>query len=407
MAFVVRLHSQRGSALVLVLVAVVILGGLMAAGYAIVQNAAKQTKTELELKGQTIAVAESGITEALSWFRRSPRQPVEIFDAQVYEATPLPKTIPKGIVREFEVSAAAKLWGRYEVLPAQAVDITEARGRGEKGSGTIWRIRSTGTVYVRVDPTKAWNVPPNRVAHTVTVETEFQRLAVRPPARSALLADRGDAVTILRGGRIRGANGTAITYRQLTGRPVVDLRAEISSEAGAPIAQAQARTEPPGKRRVAETAPVGSLYDLSEIGVFGVRPGELDTLADLVVPDTSTLTTGLPQLGITCIDGNAVFDEKHPLTGGGILYVNGNLTIKPQSNATFFGAVYVAGNLEMDAPSTHSVSVVVIGKVDVRGSGDVSEIAYNEDILNVVRQKLGQYRIRRTITRVYDVVPST
>ncbi|HVO31258.1 MAG TPA: hypothetical protein VMV18_10990, partial [bacterium] len=369
---------ERGSALVLVLIAVVVLGGLMAAGYAIISNAQKDTKIELELKGQAQAVAESGITEALSWFRRSPRQPVESFDPTLYEATPAPKQLPKGLVREFEVSGAARLWGRYEVTPNNVTDITADRGRGEKGSGTVWRIRSVGYVFVRVDPTRRFDEAPNRVVHRVEVETEFQRMQVRPPARSALLADRGDAVTIARGGRVRGANGTAITYRQLTGRPAVDLRAEVSSESGAPIAQAVVRVDSPtapgprGRGAAAVPTPpptqVGSLYDLSELGVFGVRPGELETLADVVVPDTSTLTTGLPQLGIVCIDGDAVFDEKHPLKGGGVLYVNGNLTILPRSNASFFGAIYVAGNLEMDAPSVLSGSVVVRGKVDVRGT---------------------------------------
>jgi len=54
-----------------------------------------------------------------------------------------------------------------------------------------------------------------------------------------------------------------------------------------------------------------------------------------------------------------------------------------------------------------SGSVVVRGKVNVQGAGDVSEIAYNEDILNVVRQKLGQYRVRRTITRVVETPGSS
>lgn len=373
--------------MVLVLIALALLGALVAAGYAILHRAESDTKVELELRGQTMAVAESGITEALSWFRRSARQPVTVFDPAIYEAELVPKKIPRGIVREFPVSPAAQLWGRYEVLPANVEDITAERGRGEKGSGTVWRVRSVGYVYVRLDPKKRFDQAPNHVVHHLTVETELQRLAVRPPARAALIAERGDSVTVERGGRVRGDNGTAITYRQRTGRPAVDLRAEISSEAGAPMAQASSRAE--------------DGYDLSETAVFGVRPGELETLADLVVPDTSSLTTGLPQLGIVCIDGDAVFDEKHPLQGGGILYVNGNLTIKPRTNASFFGEVYVAGNLDMDSPSVLSGSVVVRGKVDVRGAGDVSEIAYNDDILNVVRQKLGQYRVRRTVTRVY------
>lgn len=382
-------RRRDGSALLLVLVIVVLLGLLAAAGYSILSNAASASKIELELEGQTIAVAESGLTEALSWFRRSPRQPVQSFDPVIYEAVPRPKDPPKGIVREFEVSAAGKLWGHYEVTPATVEDVTAQRGRGDRGNGTVWRVQSTGWLYVREDPAKKWNEKPNRVVHHATVETEFQRLAIRPPARAALLADRGDEVTISRGGRVRGTNGAAIVYRQGTGRPAVDKRAEVTSESGAPVTQASSKST------------VSPEYVLSEIEVFGVRPNELKALADLAVEGTGTLTAGLPQLGIVYIEGNAVFDETHPLLGGGVLYVNGNLEIKPRANASFFGQVYVAGDLTMEAPSVFSGSVIVLGKVDIRGAGDVSEIAYNEDILAVVRQKLGQYRVRRTVTRVF------
>lgn len=384
------LSRGRGSALLLVLIVLALLGVLAAAGYAILANAANASKIELELEGQTSAVAESGLTEALSWFRRSSKQPVQVFEPVVNESTPRPKTPPIGIIREFEVSGAAKLWGRYEVMPKDVTDVTAERGRGDRGAGTVWRVRSTGYLYVRDDATKPWNQKPNRVVHHATVETEFQRLAIRPPARAALLADRGDEVIVSRGGRIRGSTGAAIVYRQGTGRPAVDRRAEVTSESGAPVTQASS-----GRA-------VSPQYDLSEIEVFGVRPNELETLADLSVKGTSTLTGGLPQLGIVYIDGDAIFDEQHPLQGGGVLYVNGNLVIKPRANASFFGQVYVAGDLTMDAPSVLSGSVIVLGKVDVRGAGDVSEIAYNEDILSVVRQKLGQYRIRRTVTRVFD-----
>lgn len=362
---------------------------LTAAGYAILTNAASASKIELELEGQTISVAESGITEALSWFRRSAKQPVQVFEPVIYEGTPRPQNPPTGIVREFEVSAAARLWGRYEVTPASVLDVTAERGRGDRGAGTVWRVRSTGYLYVREDATKGWNEKPNRVVHHVTVETEFQRLAIRPPARAALLADRGDEVIISRGGRVRGATGGAIVYRQGTGRPAVDKRAEVTSESGAPVSQASSKSM------------VAPDYDLTEIEVFGVRPNELKALADVSVDNTDSLTSGLPQLGIVYIDGNAVFDEKHPLQGGGVLYVNGNLEITKRANASFFGQVYVAGDLTMEAPSVLSGSVIVLGKVDLRGAGDVSEIAYNDDILSVVKQKLGQYRIRRTVTRVF------
>lgn len=366
-----------------------LLGSLIAAGYGILNNASNASKIELELEGQTLAIAESGITEALSYFRRSPKQPVVKFEPQVWESTVRPDEVPFGIVREFEVSRAAKLWGRYEVTPQTVEDVTAQRGRGDKGNGTVWRARSIGYLYVRRDATKRFDEAPNQVMHHAMMETEFQRLAIRPPARAALLADRGDHVTIARGGRIRGSTGGAIVYRQGTGRPVLDQRAEITSESGAPVSQATAKS------------PVAPVYDLSEIEVFGVRPNELKMLADLAVEGTSSLTAGLPQLGIVYVEGDAVFDESRPLQGGGVLYVNGDLRIMPRSNASYFGQVYVAGDLVMEAPSVLSGSVIVRGKVDVRGEGDVSEIAYNEDILAVVRQKLGQYRIRRTVTRVF------
>ena len=63
---------RRGSALLLVLVVIALLGTLIAVGYGILSNASNASKIELELEGQTLAIAESGITEALSWFRRSP-----------------------------------------------------------------------------------------------------------------------------------------------------------------------------------------------------------------------------------------------------------------------------------------------------------------------------------------------
>ena len=89
-----RLRDPKGSALILVLIAVGVLGALIAAGYAIISHASNETKVELELKGQTEGVAESGITEALSWFRRSLKQPVDVFDPEIYEAELRPKNVP-------------------------------------------------------------------------------------------------------------------------------------------------------------------------------------------------------------------------------------------------------------------------------------------------------------------------
>lgn len=380
--------SERGNALILVLVAVVVLGFLAAGAFAIIRETHDAARVDLQLRSQTLNVAESGITEALSWFRQQRQQPVRTFDAAVYAA---PGTPPgSGIIREFDVSAGTLVYGRYEVLPDRVVDVTAARGRGPEGSGTVWEVTSVGYLFVRNDPKKPFDQAPNQVLHRLAVSTELQRLAVRPPARAALLSNRADTVVVEPGGRVRGTNGAAVVYKAQTGRARVDARAEVSSESGAPLMPAPNRPQLPP-------------FELDELSVFGVRPSELRDLSDVVVASVDELPERMPQLAIVYIDGDATFDESRPLEGGGVLYVAGDLTIAPQSNSSYFGAVYVAGNLTMDAPSVISGTVIVRGTTDIRGRGDISEVTFNEDILTVVRRQLGQYRVRRAMTRV--VVP--
>lgn len=382
------LKSERGNALIVVLVVVVLLGLLTAGAFAILRKNYEVGSVNLALKGQTLKVAESGITESLSWFRQQPRQPVREFHGDVFQGSGKP--IPDALVREFEVSRAARVWGRYEVLPENVVDVTAARGRGPEGSGTVWEVTSVGHLFVRNHPKRRYDEPPNEPLHTLAVSTELQRLAIRPPARGALMVERADAVEIGDGGRIRGTNGAAVIYRAGTGAPVVGENAEVSSESGAAVRPApQGEPLPP--------------YDLGEVAVLGVRPQELKDLADIAVDTIDDLPEQLPQLAIVYIDSDATFTEARPLAGGGVLYVNGDLTLAPQSNSSFFGAVYVAGDLIVEAPAQLSGTVIARGGVRIRGRGDISELTYNEDILTVVRRSLGQYRIRRSLTRVYKV----
>ena len=382
------LRSERGNALILVLMAVVLLGVLSATAFAVVRRMHEVGRIDLSLRGQTLSVAESGLAEALSWYRKQPRQPVVEFKGDVHQAGP--PRLANSLVREFEVSGAGRLWGRYEVRPDTVLDVTEARGRGRAGSGRVWEVTSEGTLYIRNDANVAYNLPPNEVLYRLRVSTELQRLAMRPPARAAILTDNGKAVTIGAGGRVRGTSGSWIVYRARTGRPDIDKTAEVSSESGAPM-----RTAPSG--------PPLPPFDLGEVAVFGVRPQELRDMSDIVVTDVSDLPAVLPQVGLVYIDGDAVFNEARALVGGGVLYVNGNLTIERNSNASFFGIVYVAGDLEMNAPAVFSGTTIVRGLTTIRGKGDITELTYNEDILAVVRRTLGQYRIRRAVTRAYKV----
>src|SRR2546423_15556575 len=88
---------ERGTALLLVLISVVILAGLMAAGFLIIDRAHTATKIELELKGQAEAATGSGITETLAWFPRSARPPGPAFAAAQWHGTPPATLTPAGI----------------------------------------------------------------------------------------------------------------------------------------------------------------------------------------------------------------------------------------------------------------------------------------------------------------------
>ena len=84
-----------------------------------------------------------------------------------------------------------------------------------------------------------------------------------------------------RGGRIRGSTGAAIVYRQGTGRPAVDKRAEVTSESGAPVSQASSKSAVARRRtalqghvthpmKVAREIPiVDQLSDLGQIVDIG------------------------------------------------------------------------------------------------------------------------------------------
>jgi hypothetical protein len=253
----------------------------------------------------------------------------------------------------------------------------------------VWEITSRGYLYVRDDPKVPFDQAPNRVLHRLTVTTEIQRLAIRPPARGALLVEEAGHVELGAGARIRGGSGAAVVSRKGSGKSVVHPKAVVSAENGTPLTSAPTgRGLPP--------------YDLSELAVFGVRPGELKDLADVVVGDSGELPLELPQMAIVVVDGDARFDEEQPLVGGGILYVNGDLEIAPNSNSSFFGLLYVAGDLSVGAPAALWGATIVRGHASIQGTRDISEVGFNEDVLGVVRRNLGQYRIRRAPTRVYS-----
>lgn len=378
--FFSHMRGARGSAMLMVLIAAVCVSLLIALGYSVVRDSIVSTKGELSLRGQVYQVAASGIFEAVSWFRSRRQQPVKQFNPK---PSAFVRPGEQGIVRNFLVSESSNLWGRYVVSPEYVEDISDLRGRGKKGSGIVWRIRSQGILYSNANPAIPYNQAPNKVIHRFALSTEIQRLNINPPAASAIIAERGDQVEILEGGRLRGYEAATITVRQGTGKPVITIAKEVTSQ-GSNVVQTGSPT----------------MYSLEVSDVFGVTWRELKEAADVLVDDVATLPAELPHMGIVFIEGNAVFTHKRPLNGGGVLIVGGDLQIAANSNSSFSGLIYVKNNLAVDAPALISGTVIVQGSVRLQGVGDFAEIQYNKDLLSHLKQRLGQYRQTQPLIKV-------
>ncbi|HOL55776.1 MAG TPA: hypothetical protein PK699_07730 [bacterium] len=136
---------------------------------------------------------------------------------------------------------------------------------------------------------------------------------------------------------------------------------------------------------------------LNPQSIFGLNLNELSNLADISVSSVSELPEKLPSSALIYIDGNAQFTRDRPLNGGGILIVNGNLVIHAGSNSSFTGIIYVAGNTssnyQQQAPSFITGCLVVTGsELNIEGTGEVSEIDYDKNIIDTMKRRVGLYR---------------
>jgi len=79
--------------------------------------------------------------------------------------------------------------------------------------------------------------------------------------------------------------------------------------------------------------------------------------------------------------------------------VQGNVTIQPASNSSFSGLLYVNGNLVVREPAELQGTVVVTGSVTIQGASDFATIAFDDGVLNRLRQTIGTYRQASATTR--------
>jgi hypothetical protein len=377
-----RRGAERGIALIAVLFAATMILLLLLVMLNMTSLSGRIVAKQLTYNGQAINAAQAGINESLSWFVHQKQQPVVLFNPQLDPGgvcVHVPPHVPPvnetddpatGLVRTYQV-ASAVVYGRYTVDKTKVLDVSKRRGKPQ--DGTIWRIESEGTIYVRNDATKLPNKPPNVVLAHTTMRAEIQRLGLQLPANAALNAVRADNVNVTKAGRVQGgSSGIGVAYPPSTGA----------------ITNKGTVTGNPAQNTTTQS------FQLT--AVFGVTQQELIAMADVVVDDEKQLPDPLPSMALIVIKGNATFNTQKKLNGSGILVVLGNLILNPNSDTFFSGVIWVGGQFNMSPPASISGSVVALGNATLSGGNDLSEINYDAAILDQVRLQMGNYLFSRS-----------
>lgn len=391
-------QGERGIALIMAIIFTVIVMGITVSGSLLLKSNQVKTETNFVQHGQAVQFAKSGLTEALGWFRKQTAQPVLTFDP-IRDLAADPQVLDTdspeiGLAREWKITGA--VWGRYEVWKEWAVDPVPERllwrekmqigdvsaDRNGSGAGSVWKIRSIGYVFRRVDPNLAFDEFPNQVLGQEVLDTEIRRLTLQPPGQASLCSTDGNSTIINAKGRIRGgADGAGIFYPLGSGTPT---------------------TGPPAEQRVLGTPSLSpsATYLGSVEGVFGVTLEHLRGMSDQIITNAADFPNPVPTNSIIITDAPVVqFDASRPLMGTGVLYFEGDVVIDPGSNSTFSGLIYVNGNLTIQAPSEILGAIVCNGNVMVQGAADFATVTYDDDILKALRLEIGQYRFSSAFYR--------
>lgn len=376
-------RSERGAALVLVILMSTLVLLMLLTMQAVTWTSGRSVVRQLQTQGQATSAASAGLTEALSWFVHQRQQPVTVFDPQTDTGgvcTHIPKHTPLvyesedpaiGIVRSFEIAGQGRVWGRYDVRRTAVSDVSFKRGK--KVAGAVWRLDSEGIVYIRNDATKPPGEKPNSVISRRTMRVDIQRLAIQLPANAALSATNGSNIQVTKPSRVQGgSSGIGTAYRPSTG-----TSGGTGTISGNPA-------------RNTTTLP------FTIEGVFGVTQTELLSMADFVVDDESQLPTPLPDMALIVVRGNATFTPQKKLNGSGILVVLGNLILNPQSDAFYNGLIWVGGTFSIAPPGIINGAVVGNGNAHVLGGAEVAELNFDAAMLDQVRLQMGNYLFSRS-----------
>jgi Tfp pilus assembly protein PilX len=419
--------DERGQALIAVLVAVALVLGLLLTVLTVTTFSSRAVSRQLTYHGQTLNAAQAGITEGLSWFRRQTDQPVKAFvPIRDLNLTPPVNDTDDpnvGLVRDYEISAPSRVWGRYELkkTPSLAANATSLSFKDRWSGSTTYALddivlhtstqagvattsyyRSRANANVNKNPatfsvgsplwwdvvntmdiTKykgkpssgtVWQLESEGIvyvrngggAYNTLPNTVLSRAKLRTEIqRLSLNLPAASAVSVSRGAGVL-LTSTAIRIR---GGAKSALMYQASS--GTPSGAAYTTSTPPPNTQITGTAPVAqagitatpSRFTIPYI--FGVTQNELESMADFNVASVASLPATLPSARLIVLrdPGNAdatfEFTQARPLTGTGVVVVFGNLWLRPNSNSSFNGVIYVDGSYLQEAPSSVTGSVVV------------------------------------------------
>lgn len=379
-------------ALIVVFFFVLLSLGMVVSGTTSIQSSKKKEEVRINVHVHAAQLANAGLVEATSWFKRQANQPVVQF-APILDTTVEPQILDTmdpeiGLVREFPVSG--NLWGRYEVWKQWDADPDARRlatrkrleirdlslDLGEASPGLVWSLKCRGIIYRRRHPTKAPNEAPNVILATHVAESELrQTLRVTPPGKAAVLTSRGDLVNIGAKATLSSddASAVGVLFPPDTGTPVMGSGGSTATSA---------------------------MLDLSVENVFGLSYEDLKLQADLVVNSASDLPRPIRAGTIAVLESPAsaevVIDFQNRLVGRGVLIVKSDqLTLTKFNMSNFAGLLYVTGAMSYDGPAWIRGTTIPVGGLTVVGGTSSTTLSYNGDAMKELRRAHGYRRVRQ------------
>lgn len=398
-------QRQRGIALVSVILFSLLLVGLMSTAAQIVLGSQKNISQSFSRNAQANNIAQAGLQDGLSWFKRGGWVRYDSSDPLV-QACPDQAFYPRehasdptlgdtkdeniGLVRDLQLNK--DIWGRY-ILKRQncstptedAVrDITFLRGKNEgtlTGQGIVWYLQSEGTVYKRIDPTQGprpEGLPPeddsnpNIVLGKAKAAVEITRVSLDVPKA---------AVTLI-GGSQSQFNGNCNILGDSETIYGIHRNTFTSNLSGSPN---YSHGGSYNNFKVTNSADNKSFSS-----VFGSTKDEIKAMSDKIFNDIDDIPDRPQPLSMLYLEGNYTFTQTKRLVGSGVLIVDGNLTLDKDSNSSFSGLTFVTGTLTVK--DSNMLSGAIVADRVICKPTNSSDLEYNDNMMNNVRARIGGYR---------------